>query len=254
MSQEPVSSDSQSVPVAPDSVRVWRGFRLASVTNEGFFSKLGSFFMPGTVQIQTPVGLTAYLPSVLPVEKPSVVPDEIALVFYEYPNAYEEAKETVGGRAYSDLHGVAFDLTKSLSGFPKLFEGVFESLGRYYLIDKKVDWQQGFVNVFLGVRNEMDEAAFLKTASGWLGAVQDQGEAGPDGAIASGTGDYVVYWEHWADEQRAAGSLIPELARVVRPVYQQPIAPYQLDEGLWCKYPGIKDVVGRSFNFQFKRR
>jgi hypothetical protein len=77
----------------------------------------------------------------LPSNKPAGVPDEIALVFYRYPEAYDVAKETVGGRAYSDLHGVAFDLHRSLSGFPVKFSGDFEPKGRYYLFDEQVDWK-----------------------------------------------------------------------------------------------------------------
>lgn len=253
MSEEANSSNSESFPVAPDSVRVWRGYRLGNIPERKFFDKLGSFFIPGTVQIQTPVGLTAYLPSVLPSNKPVGVPDEIALVFYRYPDAYDEAKETVGGRAYSDLHGVAFDLEKSLSGFPDKFNGVFESKGRYYLFNERVDWQKGFVNVFLGVRSNETEEDFCNTVAGWLGDVQKLGQNGPDGAIASGTPDYVVYWEHWANQSDADRSLIPDLSQKVDTVYNQSIEPFVLDKGLWTPYQGVTVNGGESFNFQFDR-
>src|SRR5438128_263673 len=101
--------------VAPDSVRVWSGFKLPSLPDRTFRDKLGTVFMPATVMIQAPVGLTAYLPTVLPKRKPTRIPDEIALVFYAYQDAYHEAKETVGGRAYSDMHALVFDLKQSIS-------------------------------------------------------------------------------------------------------------------------------------------
>lgn len=178
------SAGSQSVPVAPDSVRVFRGFRRQDRTEEFFFAKLGSIFCPGTVQIQAPIGLTAYLPSVMPPEKHPLAPDEVAIVFYEYPNAYHEAKETVGGRAYSDLHQLVFDLpTASKSGFPELYRGEVATNGRYHLFEEHVDWQHGYVNVFVGARSGDDEQAFREAIAAWLTEVQKQG--GPDGAIAT---------------------------------------------------------------------
>lgn len=245
------SSSSESVPVAPDAVRVWRGFRLPSLSQETFFAKLGSIFIPGTVQIQAPVGLTAYLPSVLPAEKHPAAPDEIALVFYRVQQSYDDAKKTVGGRAYSDLHGLVFDLTRSLSGFPQKFAGELVPDERYHLFDQHLDWQHGAVNAFVGVRSGGDAGEFLSRIAGWLGRVQSDG--GPDGAIASASTDYVVYWEHWPDEAAAAGSPIPGLAELVEPVYRQAFKPTPMHHGLWEDYDGLTVDGGESFNFQFER-
>jgi hypothetical protein len=244
---------SRQVPVAPDSVRVWRGFRRTELTLDDFYAKLGSFFMPGTVQMQAPVGLTAYLPSVLPRNKDAAVPDEIAIVFYEYQDAYHEAKETVGGRAYSDLHGVAFDLRRSLSGFPVAFKGVLEPDERYHLFDEHVDWQIGVVNTFVGVPVR-GKADLLDQFAGWLGDVQSRGDAGPDGAISAASREYLVYWEHWPNEVGAARSLIPSLNDLVKPVYQKTIEPYPIPQGLWDRFSGVECKGGESFNFQFERR
>ena len=246
------SSNPGSVPVAPDSVRVWRGFRLGSLTPEVFRQKLGSIFIPGTVQIQAPVGLTAYLPSVLPDQKSPVAPDEIAIVFYEYQNAYHEAKETVGGRAYSDLHGLVFDLSRSTSGFPIKFEGEIELEMRYHLFDAHIDWQRGAVNAFVGVRREGD-TGFVGSVTDWLKEVQAQGDDGPDGAITVVASDYVTYWENWQDGN-AGGSLIPRLAAMTEPAYQQAMPKQPLGEGLWEPYGGVTVNGGESFNCQFPRR
>lgn len=245
------TSNPQSVPVAADAVRVWRGFRRSGLSQDQFFGKLGSIFIPGTVQIQAPVGLTAYLPSVLPRDKHPAAPDEIALVFYRVQQSYDDAKLTVGGRAYSDLHGLVFDLTKSLSGFPQKFAGELVPDGRYHLFDQPVDWQHGAVAAFVGMRSGGDAEGFLSAVAGWLGRVQRDG--GPDGAIASASTEYVVYWEHWPDEAAAAASPIPDLADLVEPVYRKAFEPTPMHHGLWEHYDGLTVNGGESFNFQFDR-
>jgi hypothetical protein len=246
------SSERVELPVAPDAVRVWRGYRNPSVSQETFFEKLGSVFIPGTVQIQAPVGLTAYLPSVLPAEKPAGIPDEIALVFYEYQDAYDEAKETVGGRAYSDMHALVFDLTRSHSGFPVRCQGELEPDMRYHLFDSHVDWQFGSVNTFVGTSAGRDPNVFLKLVRDFLVAVQSQGDEGPDGAVAVAATDHVVYWEHWAGQDQR--SLIAQLVEQVEPVYHQAIQPQPLFETLWQPYAGVTVTGGESFNSQFYRR
>lgn len=249
-------SQSQLIPVAPNSVRVWTGFRLPTLKQETFFEKLGSVFCPITVQMQARAGLTAYLPSVLPVEKPAAAPDEIALVFYregetESQNTYHLAKTTVGGRAYSDLHALVFDLTRSLSGFPNRFSGNINADGRYYLFDESVDWQYGTVNVIVGVRTGTNQQEFLSHVASWLQRVQNHG--GPDGAIAATSPDYVAYWEHWSVEAKAKDSRIRELAELAETVYDQRIPPHPLPEDLWAPYDGVQITGGESFNFQFER-
>ena len=69
---------------------------------DDFLTALGSVFIPVTAILQRLYGLTAYLPTVLPKSKPSGVPDEIAIVFYETQQAYNDTKKIVAGRAYSN--------------------------------------------------------------------------------------------------------------------------------------------------------
>lgn len=243
---------SGSVPVAADAVRVWRGFRHDGLSQDTFFEKLGSIFIPGTVQIQAPVGLTAYLPSVLPRDHHPAAPDEIALVFYEVQGAYDDAKKTVGGRAYSDLHGLVFDLSRSLSGFPGKFAGKLAPGGRYHLFDRQVDWQGGAASAFVGVRSGGDAASFLGGLADWLSEVQSRG--GPDGAVASASEDYFVYWEHWPDDAAAKASQGPPPADLLEHVYHQAFHHHPLDHGLWDFFDGVDVKGGESFNFRFQRR
>jgi hypothetical protein len=239
--------------VAPDSVRVWRGFRRKDLSEDEFFQKLGSLFVPASVQIQSKVGLTAYLPTVLPCDKPPAVPDEIALVFYQYRKAYDEAKETVGGRAYSELHELVFDLKKSQTGFPQKFTGTLVPGERYHLFDKRVDWQAGQVKVFVGVRSGEDVSGFLRGIEEWLREVQDSGDSALDGAIVAASEEYVVYWEHWPNQANAERSAIPRLGGRVQAVYHESIPAYTLTDGLWDVCPGLEVKGGESFNFQFPR-
>jgi hypothetical protein len=241
--------------VASNSVRVWTGFKKEEVPVEKFFERLGSYFMPGTVQIQSQVGLTAYLPSVLPADKPAGVPDEIALVFYAYQEAYYQAKQTVAGRAYGDLHKVAFDdVPVSISGFPAPFAGELAPKGRYTLFDHAADWQKGVMNVLVGVPKSGSEN-FLAAVADWLKQVQDQVTDAPDGAWAAAGEQYVVYWEHWPTEAAAEESRISSLTDLVDAVYQQtPIPRYDLYDGLWADFPPLPVKGGESYNFRFRSR
>ena len=246
-----MSGERRPMPVAPDAVRVWRGYRNPAVDSAQFFGKLGSIFIPATVQIQAPNGLTAYLPSVLPERTPVAIPDEIALVFYEYQDAYHEAKETVGGRSYSDMHALVFDLSTSTSGFPTRFAGDVTPDERYFLFDEHIDWQFGSVRTFVGASSG-DPQAFLGAVRAFLTDVQAQGDDGPDGAIAVASTEHVVYWEHWAEG--AERSLIPRLAGAVDPVYDADMTDQPVFDGLWQPYAGLTVSGGESFNTQFTRR
>jgi len=48
----------QGVP--PDSVRVWRGYKLSSLPQQAFLANLGAIFIPVTAILQRLFGLTAY--------------------------------------------------------------------------------------------------------------------------------------------------------------------------------------------------
>ena len=83
-------STTDPVLVAPDAVRVWRGFRLPALSINQFYSKLGSVFVPATVKMQVEAGLRSYTPTVpggLP-GKPDSVPDETAILFWESQATY----------------------------------------------------------------------------------------------------------------------------------------------------------------------
>jgi hypothetical protein len=114
---------------------VWRGYALDRSHMDGFYQTLGSTFIPITAQVMCKLGLTAYLPAIIPIDRTPMVPDEIALVFYRSQTEYQlGANETPAGRAYQKLHSSVFnfDVTRlglpaSASGFPIMLEDVCES-------------------------------------------------------------------------------------------------------------------------------
>src|SRR5205823_113502 len=141
-----------TVPVPADAVRVFRGRKNGRVKRSVFIEKLRTVFMPMTVQMQRLFGLTAYLPAVLPETKSEGMPDEIALVFYQTQEAYHEAKRCVGGRSYSELHQLLFDMPASASSFPEMFTGEVQPDKAYHLFPKSVDWQIGSARLYVGTR------------------------------------------------------------------------------------------------------
>jgi hypothetical protein len=184
-------------PVPADAVRVFRGRKIAGTQREDFIRRLEQVFMPITVQMQRLFGLTAYLPAVLPESSGHTLPDEVALVFYHTQECYHEAKRCIGGRAYSVLHEVAFDMSASHSGFPQLLASDKITPDQpYHLFDRSVDWQTGYSRLFVGTRKaDAGSDAFLAGVA----KVARQVQADPrslDAAIFSATSDWVVWWDH----------------------------------------------------------
>ena len=184
-------------PVPADSVRVFRGRKNAGVRRHTFVERLGQLFMPFTVQMQRQYGLTAYLPAVLPELKESSIPDEVALVFYRTQECYHEAKRSVGGRAYSELHELVFDMAASRSGFPELLTpNEITPDQPYHLFEPSIDWQTGYCRLFVGIRKvEVAAAAFLAGVAKAARGVQANPQS-LDAAIFSATSDWVVWWDH----------------------------------------------------------
>ncbi len=247
------------IPVRPDSVRVWRGFSVEGPPRTKFHEKLRTTFIPGTPQFQSPLGLTAYLPAVLPVDVPNGVPDEIALVFYESQEDYNDAKDTIAGRAYADLHSTVFSFAaprRSTSDWPTIFSGGLELEKPYFLFDKNVDWQSGHVNVLVASRAQSSTAEqFLNNVTTAVTKIQAGTLSGLDGAIVVVASDYFVYWEHWTDLNSSKNSLIQDLAKDNLVNLSCSFEPVAVPASLHQSYPGLKQIVGgEALNVQFLRR
>jgi hypothetical protein len=184
-------------PVPADSVRVFRGRKRADTRRDMFVQRLGQFFMPITIQMQRLYGLTAYLPAVLPESKDSTIPDEVALVFYRTQECYHEAKRCIGGRAYSELHELAFDMSASRSDFPIFFAAdEIEPDQPYHLFERSIDWQTGYSRLFVGTRKtSAGSDAFLAGVANVARRVQADPRS-LDAVIFSATTDWLVWWDH----------------------------------------------------------
>ncbi len=249
-----------TVPVAPDAVRVWRGFRTPGLEPADFRDKLGTVFMPSAVETQAPLGMTAYLPAVLPDDKPDSVPDEIALVFYESREVYGQTFATVGGRAYGLLHQTVFTTWRSptspsKSGFPVLLGDELKSDTPYHLLRSRADWQHGLCRVLVGCRPEAQTPAeFHRALHTALARVRQEPPRGLDGVIFSASDDCLVYWEHWRDGDSAEEVPIAGLAELVAVILQATAAPRRVSSDFFEPEKGIEIEGAACFNFQFQRR
>jgi hypothetical protein len=240
-----------TVPVPADAVRVFRGRKNRPVKRSVFIEKLGTVFMPMTVQMQRLFGLTAYLPAILPETKSEEMPDEIALVFYQTQGAYHEAKRCVGGRSYSELHQLLFDMPASASSFPEMFTGEVRPDKAYHLFPKSVDWQVGSARLYAGTRrSKVREAGFLRR----LGQVATELQKAPgnlDAVIFCATKEWLIWWEHSSESTPEPNTRFNEIAvEVFSPVARR----VQVPSNLLRPYTGLAlNGRGDFLNTQFQR-
>jgi hypothetical protein len=240
-------------PVPADSVRVFRGRKKTGVRRDIFVEHLGQLFMPFTVQMQRQYGLTAYLPAVLPESKESTIPDEVALVFYRTQQCYHEAKRSVGGRAYNELHELVFDMPASRSGFPKLLAADEITPDQpYHLFERSIDWQNGYCRLFVGTRKaDVRPDAFLAGVAKVARRVQADPRS-LDAAIFSATNDWVVWWDH----SPTATTTGPEhhFEAVANLVYASAARRLRVPPNLFEPYTGLSLNAQSDFvNLQFPR-
>ena len=236
------------VAIPPDAVRVWRGYRASAMALTDFFTRLGTVFIPSTVEMQITVGLDTYIPSVPGgmANKPDVVPDETAILFWDSQQTYTDGFKTLAVRTYTLTHGAVYQ-PPSGAAFPVLFKGTLTAEQPVYLIDESADWMHGRVTHVIGGRPATVPAPdFIKSIAGALTTIQSSGIGG---AIACAGNDYVVYWV-LVDKKNSAAAIaaLCDWNTVVKPKNTT------LKKGLWDVWPGMNVKPGDSFNMQFKRR
>jgi hypothetical protein len=224
------------------------------MSQQDFLAALGSIFIPGTAQLQRLYGLTAYLPTVMPLDKPEGVPDEIALVFYESQQSYNDTKLTVVGRAYSSLHATVFALPQSESGFPILLDHTLQFDVPYHVFEESVDWQFGFTQVFVGTRPDArTPERFAAGLFRYLDGLRQRRPKGLDGVVVCAREGWVLYWEHWVDEEASLHGRIADLPKLANRVLLQPYAPKRIPTELAGHYEGLPIAGGESYNIEFPR-
>jgi hypothetical protein len=253
----------ESKNVAPNSVRVWRGFRLPSLAVEQFYNKLGTVFVPATVKFQIDAGLHSYTPAVpagLP-GKPDYVPDETAILFWKTQQTYWNGFTRLAVRTYTLTHGGCYVTSGeplSRADFPVVFTDV-NSLNvdaPVFLINKDADWMHGTIHHIVAERpRNVDINSFRASIADAFTKIQ-QLNPGLDGAIACIGNDYLVYWElaPLAPGTNNPPSGIPILqplltgwCQVLNP------APTSLDIDIYDEWSGMDVRAGSSFNMQFTR-
>lgn len=247
-------------PVPPDAVRVWWGYRKEGLDHNKFFKRLGSVFIPATVQIQSQLGLTAYLPTVLPQIKPGMIPDEIALVFYRSQQLYKGARNSVGGRAYGDLHSTAFnfrDPHRSKSNFPIRYTHQIERDTPYYLFENATDWSVFTSKVLVGSKPEScSTGQFINSVEEVINDFLSNPLAEIDNGYFVLSQDFVLFWEHWTIELNAGDNpmgIADRLAEIVSPVLLKTSEPVRIDAGLYDNFEGVQIEGGECMNIIFRQ-
>lgn len=239
-----------SFAIPPDAVRVWRGFRSSALAQEDFFTRLSTVFVPATVEMQTAIGLDAYIPTI-PAgvkDKPPSVPDETAILFWDSQQTYQDGFKTLAVRTYTITHGAVYT-KESRADFPTLFAGKIVPGAPSFLIDAPADWMNGTVEHLIGgppdATNLSDFASQVATV---MAGIQSRGAAA--GGIVCVGDSYVVYWQLDGKGDRGLDDLRAlcgwSLLRTARPT--------KLPAGLWDEWPGMAIAPGDSFNMQFERR
>lgn len=198
------------------AVRVWRGRRRHDITPEKFLDELQRVFVPATVRMMRPLGLVAYVPTLVHADPVSDLPEELALVFYKSQRAYEDARKTPAGKAYGAMHGAVFQFPESRSAFAVPWHGgegaetvenqPFLLLGLDAPGDSPLpapDWQALRVEVLIA--RETDRSALTVS----LRALRANPPPGLKGYIFVHDGKYYTRWAAF-DHQATSAKLVEQ--------------------------------------------
>jgi hypothetical protein len=250
----------RSCPVSPQAVYVWRGYMSSETTYEQFVQFLGSVFVPACALLQPRAGLRAYLPALVPqANKPPSVPDQTALMFWATPSAHDQANATLAVRVYQNLHGDAYDMTRSKTQEqPVTIAGLVGALvpeQPYYLVEKEADWMLGTTLHLVGARRaDLTPEAFLTQAASWASSLHQSTPTGVDGALIAGGNDYLAAWIHGSENARpSAQAALSALAALTTPVFSDALSPLNIEAGLWDDWPGLDLNATPALNIQFER-
>jgi hypothetical protein len=238
--------------VDPDTVHVWRGYKAAATPYDKFAQFLGTVFVPACALLQPKAGLTAYVPTMIPqANKPAGVPDQTALMFWWTKEQHDLAFKTVAVRAYTNLHGDAYDTKISSAQHPIPFAGEIKAEQPYYLVPKKADWMVGQVYHFVGARPaNQTPADFFAAIAKWTSDYAKRPASRIDAALIVAGNDFVAFWEHGA----ATGDpYATDIVSLAAPSVDRIAENYVPQAGLWDDWPGIDLAVHSCINVQLMR-
>ena len=253
------------IKVAPDAARVWRGFmsghyrrREDGVTK--FRQALREVFIPLTVQAMAPLGLTAYQPTILSDDDP-LIPDEIALVFYESQHTYKDAMKTTLGKAYGMLHGNVFNFSRSDKAVPWSTSAFPTMLGAELLPDKpchlfggEIDWYHGHTEVYVGTWDKSVEEKALKGAWNVFSTLQVDRPMGLDGLIVVASPRYLIAWSHGEEPSVCESRLREEIGDDLRTVLCKRARSLTVPDSMLDRLQALDIDVNDPVNTRFVRR
>ena len=239
--------------VPADSVHVWRGYKTPEKNYVEFADFLGQVFVPACALLQPNAGLNAYVPAMPNAQnKPQGVPDQTALMFWTKPDAHKSGFEVPAVRAYTNLHSLVY-AEESKSGFPISFEEQIRTEQPYFLIDQPSDWMYGTIFHFVGAKSDQQDSADFKIAIGkWAKDYQQVNESA-DGALLCVGENYVIFWEHFAEEKPTPSDHFSKLSSLAQPFLNSKAKPYVLPGGLWTPWAGIDVIKHACISIQLIR-
>jgi hypothetical protein len=257
-----MKNEIKSYPVPPNSVYVWRGFMAPPPQTYDKFAKfLGNVFVPACALLQPKVGLRAYLPTMVPqLNKPAAVPDQTALMFWATPESHDLANGAIAVRIYQNLHGDAYDMTRS--HLPEIPIFLPESLTNfiaeqpYYLFEKDADWMLGYSHHIVGSRpSTTTQEAFSEAIYKWAIEFKTNATKDIDATLVCCGKDYVAVWVHTNTKVTDWEEILSGFTSLID--IQLDITPRAttLPAGLWNKWDGLDLTLqeNTSLNIQFKR-
>lgn len=203
-------------------LRFWRGFVNVDADVSRLKERLNRELLPETIRVGAGKGLTAYLPALLPKNRPEYLPVEVALVAYSSKEDYEAIRSTPEGKAYGDLHFVegmfekttkAGYVSKSEVSTPFKDEvvlpvaaGAAQTEAVVYGINAEaINWQEGYAFLQTVKRHgdtaDAAIAADAKTFLSQLKSFQTQGRL--NAALVLVNRKYLMVLFNFADEKQA---------------------------------------------------
>ncbi|MCU0341395.1 MAG: hypothetical protein MUE30_16065 [Spirosomaceae bacterium] len=252
----------KTYPVLPNSVYVWRGFMAPPPqTYARFAGFLGSVFVPACALLQPTVGLRAYIPTMVPqANKPAAVPDQTALMFWAPPQSHDLANEAIAVRIYQNLHGDAYDMTRShLPEVPTALpvsSDAFVVEQPYFLFANAADWMLGTTRHVVGAKpGSMSQADFQTAVFQWAVDFQRKPAAGADAALLCCGNGYAVAWVHAPKVTVDFDKALDDFAALTEVQLQITPRSHALKAGLWDNWAGLDLTLPKntSLNVRFER-
>lgn len=185
----------QELITPTNAIRVWSGFKKSDLDQKKFLKTLGDTFIPGTLYMLRPLGISSYIPAGLVNQKP-IFPDELALIAYRTQDSFKGImRDSLRGRVYSASHANVFDMNRSKASFPILWEGKDVIDETYYLFEKNVDWQRGTIFLCLFHSLSPDKELFKKTLKNkFIGIADLTSKKGIEQVIFQIKDDFASMW------------------------------------------------------------